>query len=53
MAGLLGKVAKFAQSPQGQKAIAKAKQAAADPKNKSKIDGIMAKVQRKGGTPPR
>ena len=53
MAGLLGKVAKFAQSPQGQRAIAKAKQAASDPKNKEKISGLVAKVQRKGGQPPR
>lgn len=53
MAGLLGKVAKFASSPQGQRAIAKAKQAAGDPKNRAKINDIVAKVQRKGGQPPR
>ena len=53
MAGLMGKVAKFTQSPQGQRAIAKAKQAASDPKNRTKINNLVAKVQRKGGQPPR
>lgn len=53
MAGLFDKVARFAQSPQGQRAIAKARQAAADPKNRAKINEVLAKVQRRGGTPPR
>ncbi len=53
MAGLFDKVAKFASSPQGRQAIAKAKQAAGDPKNKAKINQIVSKVQRKGGQPPR
>ena len=53
MAGLMGKVAKFASSPQGQRAISKAKAAASDPKNRSKINDLVAKVQRKGGQPPR
>lgn len=53
MAGLFGKVAKFANSAQGQRAIAKAKDAAGDPKNRAKINQLMAKVQRKGGQPPR
>ncbi len=37
MAGLLGKVARFAGSPQGRAAIGKAKTAANDPKNRAKI----------------
>lgn len=49
MAGLLGKVAKFASSPQGraaiEKAAAKAKVAANDPKNRARIDGLVAKAQ--------
>lgn len=53
MAGLFNKVAKFASSPQGQRAIAKAKNAAGDPKNRAKIDQFMSRVQRKGGQPPR
>ena len=53
MAGLLGKVSAFASSPQGKRAIAKAKTAAGDPKNRAKIDGLMSKVQRRGGQPPR
>ena len=53
MAGLMGRMAKLANSPQGQRAIAKAKQAAADPKNRAKINDLVAKVQRKGGQPPR
>ena len=53
MAGLFDKVAKFASSPQGRQAIAKAKAAASDPKNRAKINEVVAKVQRKGGQPPR
>lgn len=53
MAGLLGKVAAFASSPQGRRAIAKAKVAAGNPKNRAKINQMVSKVQRKGGQPPR
>ena len=53
MPGLFSKVARFASSPQGQRAIAKARQAAGDPKNRAKINGLVSKVQRKGGQPPR
>jgi len=49
MAGLMGKMAAFASSPQGQRMIAKARQAAADPKNRAKINEMVAKAQRKGG----
>ena len=51
MAGLFSKVARFAASPQGQRAIAKARRAASDPKNRAKINEMVAKVQRKGGQP--
>lgn len=53
MAGLMSKLAKFASSPQGQRAIRKAQQAASDPKNRSKINDLVSKVHRKGGQPPR
>ncbi len=53
MAGLFSKVAKFASSPQAQRAIDKAKSAASDPKNRAKINDLVAKVQRRGGQPPR
>ena len=50
---LFNKLAKLAQSPQGRAAIAKAKDAANDPKNRAKIDGLVSKVKNKGGQPPR
>lgn len=52
---LFSKAAKLAASPQGRAAIAKAKVAANDPKNRAKIDGLVNKVKAKGGqstTPP-
>jgi hypothetical protein len=61
MASLFGKVAAFARSPQGQRAIAqasaKAKELANDPKTRAKIDQGAARVRaelakrRSGGTP--
>lgn len=52
MAGLFGKLAKLASSPQGRQAIAKAKDAAGDPRNRAKVQGLVDKVQRKGGQQP-
>lgn len=49
---LFSKVAKFASSPQGRAAIAKAKDAANDPKNRAKIDDLVGKVKSKGGQRP-
>ena len=51
MAGLLGKVARFAGSPQGRAAIGKAKTAANDPENRAKIDGLVGKVKDRGRGP--
>ena len=48
MAVLMSKVAAFARTPQGQQAIRKAQQAASDPRNRSKINQLVAKVQRRG-----
>ncbi len=53
MAGLFGKVAKFASSPQGRKLIEKGKEAAGDPRNRAKIEQAAQKLRRKGGQPPR
>lgn len=53
MASLFSKAAKFASTPQGRQAIEKAKAAAGKPENRAKINQLVAKVQRKGGQPPR
>lgn len=53
MASLFGKVARFAQSPQGRAALAKAKEAANDPNNRAKLDQLVTRVKGKGGQPPR
>ncbi|SDO18479.1 hypothetical protein SAMN05660199_01462 [Klenkia soli] len=49
MASLFDKIAKFAKSPQGQRAIRtatdKAQQFAKDPKNRAKIEQVRAKLQ--------
>ena len=49
MAGLFNKVTKLARSPQGRAAIAKAKDAANDPKNRAKMDELVGKVKGLGG----
>ena len=50
MAGLMSKVARFANSPQGRKAAEKAKQMANDPKNRKKIEDYRRKfAQRRAG----
>ena len=53
MAGLFGKVAKFASSPKGRELIDKARDAADDPKNRAKIEQAASKLRKKGGQPPR
>ena len=47
MAGLLSKVARFAQSPQGRKLANRAKEMANDPKNKQKIEEFRKRQTRK------
>ncbi|NHD17046.1 MULTISPECIES: hypothetical protein [Actinopolyspora] len=42
------KVADFAKSPQGRRAVAQAKRYAQDPKNKEKIDRVVNKVKGRG-----
>ena len=46
---LFSTVARLASSPQGRAAIQKAKDAANDPRNRAKIDDVVAKVRQKGG----
>ena len=47
MAGLMSKVARFAQSPQGRKLAERAKHASADPKKRQKIDEVRGRILRK------
>jgi len=53
VASLFDRIAKFAKSPQGQRAIQqatqKAQQFAKDPKNRAKIDQFRARLQGGGG----
>jgi hypothetical protein len=51
VAGLFGKVAKFASSPQGRRLIEKGKDAANDPKNRAKIEQAASKLRKKGNQP--
>ncbi|UZJ26381.1 hypothetical protein RHODO2019_08275 [Rhodococcus antarcticus] len=53
---LFSKIAKFASSPQGKKAISQAKDFASKPENKAKIEQAAQKLRGKGkggATPPR
>ena len=43
MAGMMSKLARFAQSRQGRQMADKAKRFASDPKNKQKIEGYRKK----------
>ncbi len=47
MAGLMSKVARFAQSPQGRKLAERAKRASSDPKNRQKIEELRGRISRK------
>jgi hypothetical protein len=44
MASLIGKLARFATSPQGRALAAKARKVASDPKNKAKIESYRRKL---------
>ena len=46
---LISKVARFARSPQGQKAVGQAKRFASDPKNRQKLDDIRRRLAAKQG----
>jgi hypothetical protein len=43
MASIVGRLARFASSPQGRKVAEKAKRMASDPKNKAKIEEYRKK----------
>ncbi len=47
MAGLMSKVARIAQSPQGRKLTERAKQMSKDPKNRQKIEALRGRLVRK------
>ncbi len=47
MAGLMSKVARLAQSPQGRKLADRAKQMAANPKNRQKIEELRGRMSHK------
>ncbi len=51
MAGLFGKVARFASSPQGRKLMDKAKDAATDPRNRAKVEEAAKRLRSKGKPP--
>jgi len=53
MASLLTSLAKFARSPQGRKAMAKAQQMAKDPKTRQQIADAREKLVARGGKRPR
>ncbi|MEA2479146.1 MAG: hypothetical protein QOJ07_1068 [Thermoleophilaceae bacterium] len=44
MAGMIGRVARFARSPQGQKLTRKAMEIAKDPATRQKIEGYRRKL---------
>ncbi len=52
MASLFTSLAKFARSPQGRKAMAKAQQMAKDPKTRQQIADARAKLVARGGRKP-
>jgi hypothetical protein len=45
---LIGRIAKFAQSPQGRRLTAQAKRYAQDPKNRAKIDQARRRLMARG-----
>jgi hypothetical protein len=47
MPGMMSKLARFAQSPQGRQMAEKAKRFASDPKNKQNIEGYRKKFASK------
>ncbi len=44
---LLGKVIRFAQSPQGKKLINRAEKAAQDPKTRKEVEDVASQVEKK------
>ncbi|MBP2474285.1 hypothetical protein JOF53_003157 [Crossiella equi] len=48
MAGLFSKLARFASSPKGQRLIHAARQQAAKPKNRAKLQRLLAKLTGRG-----
>jgi hypothetical protein len=53
MASMQQKLAELARSPKAQQALTKAREAAAKPENKAKIDRLRSKLTGGGGRPGR
>jgi hypothetical protein len=49
MSGLVQKLAQFARSPKGQKLAGQAKEAAAKPENRRKIEELRQRISRRRG----
>lgn len=45
MSGLMTRIKRFTRSPQGQRAIASARRAAADPRNRARARGLLARLR--------
>lgn len=52
MASLFNKIARFARSPQGRRAIAQARQLASDPKRKQQAKDALGKLRGRGTDGP-
>ena len=50
---LITRVAQFARTPQGRRMAESAVRAARDPKTRRQMEQVRARLQRRGGTPPR
>jgi hypothetical protein len=50
MAGMMSKLARFAQSPQGRQMAEKAKRLASDPKNRAKVEEYRRKFANRRAT---
>jgi len=49
MANLIGKIARFIRSPQGQRLISEAQRQAAKPENRRKLEQLRQRVARRRG----
>lgn len=45
MAGIVGRIMRFARTPQGQRAVAQARRAASDPRNQAKIQRLLSRFR--------
>ncbi|MEU7278477.1 hypothetical protein AB0A69_06740 [Streptomyces sp. NPDC045431] len=45
MSGLMTRIQRFVRSPQGQRAVASARRAAADPRNRTRAQRLLARLR--------